>query len=147
MSTHSDSDYTEVRAVPSVSRDRWLDHARKKLDKGYCLIVSDKRRNANFYLAGKGYETCQHKTALLLIKQGIVKKAGKHHLGTIYKLSEKAIALNQPSPLIDDDEEETPVAASETDYEEILDQLETTDEEEEDEEDEAGDVEAVDEDD
>lgn len=140
MSTQSDSDYTEVRAVPSVSRDRWLDHARKKLEKGYTLIVSDSRRNANFYFPGKGYETCQHKTALLLIKQGIVKKAGKHHLGTMYRLSDKALVLSHASPR-DEDEEETPIAETETDYEEILDELEATDEEEDDAEE--GDEEAV----
>lgn len=115
--------------MPSVSRDRWLDHARKKLDKGYTLIVSETRRNANFYFPGKGYETCQHKTALLLIKQGIVKKAGKHHLGTMYRLSDKALAVNQVAS-VDEEEEETPVAESQTDYEDILDQLETTEEEE-----------------
>jgi hypothetical protein len=112
-----------------VSRDRWLDHARKKLDKGYALIVSETRRNANFYFPGKGYETCQHKTALLLIKQGIVKKAGKHHLGTMYRLSDTALAVNQVTPL-DEEEEEAPVAEAETDYEDILDQLETTEEDE-----------------
>ena len=133
MSTSSDSDYTEVRAVPSVSRDRWLDHARKKLDKGYSLIVSDVRKNANFYLPGKGYETCQHKTALLLIKQGIVKKAGKHHLGTVYRLSDKAALVDQP-PSVVEDEEEIAVAEPDTDYEEILDELESTGEDEEEDE-------------
>ncbi len=133
MSNKSDSDYSEVRAVPSVSKDRWLDHARKKLERGYTLIVSEKRRTANFYFPGKGYETCQHKTALLLIKQGIVKKAGKHHLGTIYRLSDKALALLQPEPPKIDDEDETPIEETDTDYEEILDELESTDGEDEEE--------------
>ncbi len=132
MSPRTDSDYTEVRAVPSVSRDRWIDHARKKLEKGYTLIVSDTRRNANFYRPDKGYETCQHKTALLLVKQGIVKKAGKHHLGTMYRLSDQALDLKTVAPA-NEDEEEFRVAASEAEYEDILDQIEATEEDEDDE--------------
>lgn len=124
MSSKS-SDYQEVRAVPSVSRDRWLEHARKKLEKGYALIVSDERRNANFHMAGKGYETCPHKTALQLIKQGVVKKAGKHHLGSMYFLAEAAMA-DAPAPVkrdIDvDDEDEDATDAS--DYDDLVDELE-----------------------
>ena len=132
MSTNS-SDYQEVRAVPSVSRDRWLEHARKKLEKGYTLIVSDERRNANFYMAGKGYETCPHKTALQLIKQGVVKKGGKHHLGSIYVLSDDAVTETPPvkKPIDEDDDE--PVADA-TEYDELVDELEDTEAESEEEE-------------
>ncbi len=128
------SDYQEVRAVPSVSRDRWLEHARKKLEKGYALIVSDERRNANFHMAGKGYETCPHKTALQLIKQGVVKKAGKHHLGSMYFLAEAA-AADVPARVkrdVDlDDDDEVPEASE---YDDLVDELEDDDalEEEED---------------
>ncbi|MBT8401319.1 MAG: hypothetical protein KJO98_12640 [Rhodothermia bacterium] len=124
MSSKS-SDYQEVRAVPSVSRDRWLEHARKKLEKGYALIVSDERRNANFYMAGKGYETCPHKTALQLIKQGVVTKAGKHHLGSMYFLAETATA-EAPAPVkrdVDIDDEEGDVADA-SDYDDLVDELE-----------------------
>ncbi len=135
MSSKS-SDYQEVRAVPSVSRDRWLEHARKKLEKGYALIVSDERRNANFHMAGKGYETCPHKTALQLIKQGVVKKAGKHHLGSMYFLADAAIA-DSPAPakrnIVVDDEEEDVAEASE--YDDLVDELEDESLEEEEEED------------
>ncbi len=127
MKLNSDSsDYQEVRAVPSVSRDRWLEHARKKLEKGYALIVSDQRRNANFHMAGKGYETCPHKTALQLIKQGVVKKAGRHHLGTMYFLSGDArIIPPAPSPrIVDEDDSELEETASE--YEDLVDELEDT---------------------
>ncbi|NNE45216.1 MAG: hypothetical protein HKN37_01000 [Rhodothermales bacterium] len=140
MSTNSESNYTEVRAVPSVSRDRWLEHARKKLEKGYALIVSEKRKNANFYLAGRGYETCQHKTALLLIKQGVVKKAGKHHLGVVYLLSDDAKIVLPPAPVIVDDDDDETTADSESDagYEDMLDELddEVEDDDEEDDEEE-----------
>ncbi|MDX1429488.1 MAG: hypothetical protein R3282_04325 [Rhodothermales bacterium] len=136
MSTNS-SDYQEVRAVPSVSRDRWLEHARKKLEKGYALIVSDERRNANFYMAGKGYETCPHKTAIQLIKQGVVKKAGKHHLGSMYFLAEDAV-VDSPRPTTrrpaDDEEDDEVTEASE--YDDIVDELEDTESADEGDEDE-----------
>ena len=136
MSTNSESNYTEVRAVPSVSRDRWLEHARKKLEKGYALIVSEKRKNANFYLAGRGYETCQHKTALLLIKQGAVKKAGQHHLGVVYVLSDDAKIILPPAPAVVDDDDDETTTDSEPDagYEDMLDELDDEVEDDDDEE-------------
>ena len=131
MGTTSGSNLSEVRAVPSVSKDRWLNHAQKKLDKGYSLIVSEGRKTANFYRPGSGYETCQHKTALLLIKQGIVKKAGKHHLGTVYSLSAKGATVAHVPPEAEADDDDTPIEAPESDYEDILDELESTDDDEE----------------
>ncbi len=126
MSLNPDSsDYQEVRAVPSVSRDRWLEHARKKLEKGYALIVSDQRRNANFHMAGKGYETCPHKTALQLIKQGVVKKAGRHHLGTMYFLSDDArIAAPPPAKISGDNDDDDSELEDASEYDDLVDELE-----------------------
>ncbi len=138
MTVNSDSsDYQEVRAVPSVSRDRWLEHARKKLEKGYALIVSDQRRNANFHMAGKGYETCPHKTALQLIKQGVVKKAGRHHLGSMYFLSDDARVAPPPSAPRKIEEDESDIDESASEYDDLVDELEDADDLEEQDEDEA----------
>ncbi len=81
------SDYQPERRVgPTVSRDKWLNHAKNKLARGYVLIVGTERRNANFYLRGKGYEMCPYDIAQVMIKQGLVVQTGKHHLGLIYEL-------------------------------------------------------------
>jgi len=76
---------------PSVSRDKWLEHARKKLMSGYVLLVSDTRASANFYKAGAGYEACAYRTALSLIQAGFVVESGEHDLGKKYRLSETAV--------------------------------------------------------
>ncbi|MDQ7040323.1 MAG: hypothetical protein Q9M35_05230 [Rhodothermus sp.] len=81
------SDYQPERRIgPTVSRDKWLNHAKNKLARGYVLIVGTERRNANFYLRGKGYEMCPYDIAQAMIKQGLVVQTGKHHLGLIYEL-------------------------------------------------------------
>lgn len=86
----SDSFSPEVRISPSVSKEKWAVHAKTKLANGYILIVSDLRRNANFFRAGKGYETCAYNVALQLVREGSVTKAYDHHLGTAYLLSPDA---------------------------------------------------------
>jgi hypothetical protein len=75
---------------PSVSRDKWLEHARKKLTAGYVLIVNTTRSSANFYKAGAGYEACAYRVALSLIQSGMVVESGDHDLGMKYRLSESA---------------------------------------------------------
>jgi len=75
---------------PTVSREKWALHARKKLAHGYVLIVNPGRQNANFFMPGKGYEMCSYHTAQQLIRDGIVVEAGTHYLGTLYKLSSES---------------------------------------------------------
>jgi hypothetical protein len=75
---------SEERAKPTVSREKWVQHARKKLTRGYVLIISPTRHNANFFKPGLGYEMCPYDTALRLVKEGIVAQVGNHHLGTVY---------------------------------------------------------------
>ncbi len=77
----------ERRVGPTVSKDKWVSHAKNKLARGYVLIVGTNRRNANFYLRGKGYEMCPYDIACLMIKQGIIVPTGTHHLGTVYELA------------------------------------------------------------
>lgn len=72
---------------PTVSKEQWIGHARKKLVRGYVLIVNDTRHNANFFMPGKGYEMCSYQTARQLVKDGVVVAAGTHYLGTVYKLA------------------------------------------------------------
>ena len=87
-----DSVSPEVRISPSVSKEKWAAHAKTKLANGYLLIVSDRRRTANFFRTGKGYETCAYNVALQLVREGSVTKAYDHHLGTAYLLSSDAHA-------------------------------------------------------
>jgi hypothetical protein len=88
---------------PTVSREKWALHARKKLAHGYVLIVNPSRQNANFFMPGKGYEMCSYHTAQHLIRDGIVVEAGTHYLGTLYKLSAESTtpvvsAVVRPDP-------------------------------------------------
>src|SRR5690554_3951944 len=107
METSSERDYQDRRVGPTVSKEKWLNHARTKMARGYTLIVGKQRRTANFYLRSKGYEMCPYNVAKQLIKEGIVVEAGEHHLGTVYKLRDDI----QPVPIkrvVDIDEDETP---------------------------------------
>jgi len=81
---------------PSISRDKWLEHARKKLANGYVLLVNDTRANANFYKPGSGYEACSYKVAKGLIHSGIVIESGTHDLGKKYRLNEDALPPLSP---------------------------------------------------
>lgn len=80
-----DRDVQERRVGPTVSKEKWYNHARAKLAKGYVLIVGQTRRSANFYLQGKGFEMCAYNVAKEMIKHGIVVEAGRHPLGLVYK--------------------------------------------------------------
>lgn len=86
----SSSSAEEKRNAPTVSREKWRQHALAKLARGYVLIVGTQRKAANFYLAGKGFEMCAYPVATQLVKEGLVVKAYDHHLGTAYRLASKA---------------------------------------------------------
>jgi len=73
-------------AEPTVPKDKWIAHARKKLARGYVLIVSQHQPNANFFKTGVGYEMCPYQTARKLVQTGIVTEVGPHHLGIVYQL-------------------------------------------------------------
>lgn len=133
------SDYQpepERRIGPTVSKDKWIHHAKNKLARGYVLIVGTRRRSANFYLRGKGYEMCPYDIAQAMIKQGLLVQTGQHHLGLIYELvPELKAALQQhhrsrpsdPNTMetilgkLEDDDETEPVGLEE-DLEENLDE-------------------------
>lgn len=87
-----DRDVQDKQTSPTVSKDKWLVHARAKLTKGYILIVSTERRSANFYKSGSGYEMCAYKVATELVQRGIVKKQKDHYLGTAYVLADDQAA-------------------------------------------------------
>lgn len=98
----------EVSVAPTVSREKWAQHAIKKLSQGYVLIVGEQRRNANFYKPGRGYEMCSFQTARQLIREGIVGAATPHTLGTMYLLNPEYMALPKPQPqalFVDDDDD------------------------------------------
>ncbi len=87
----SDSNASGRRIGPSVSRDKWLAHARQKLARGYVLIVAaGGKRRANFYLPEKGYEMCAYDVARALVVSGEVVAAGEHPLGICYRLAPPA---------------------------------------------------------
>lgn len=72
--------------APSVSQDKWIQHALAKLARGYVLIVGTHRRTANFFLPNKGYEMCSYRVARQLIREGSVAKTRDHHLGEVYEI-------------------------------------------------------------
>jgi hypothetical protein len=88
MESSSSSDYQERRVGPTVSKDKWVNHAKAKLSKGYALIIGKNKRTANFYLRSKGFEMCPYNVAKQLVKDGLVVEAGEHPLGTMYRLAD-----------------------------------------------------------
>jgi Rad3-related DNA helicase len=91
---------------PTVTKDKWITHALRKLEKGYILIVGNGRRSANFYRAGSGYEMCSYQAAVQMVRDGLVVKTHDHYLGTAYALSprpapdapEDSVVAAGPSP-------------------------------------------------
>lgn len=76
----------ERTTAPTVSKEKWLHHARVKMARGYVLIIGTERRVANFYQPDKGYETCAYHVAKQLVKEGVVAPTRTHSLGTVYEL-------------------------------------------------------------
>lgn len=84
---------------PSVSKDKWVRFAIQKMERGYVMILSDERKSACFFMAGKGYEGCSFKVARQMILDGLLVDSGAHPLGKIYLLDPDALArLAQPAP-------------------------------------------------
>ncbi len=90
----AESSNQERRVGPSVSRDKWAQHAKQKMARGYVLIVAADKRRANFWMREKGYEMCAYDIARALVASGDVAPTGEHHLGTVYEL----VAMPAPTP-------------------------------------------------
>ncbi len=120
--TNERSDSQEKRIGPTVSKDKWVHHALGKMARGYCLIVGNERRTANFHMPGKGYEMCAYNVAKQLIKDGAIVKTGNHQLGSVYRLLMAPAVHEAPAPtrqVVED--EEAPVNA---DLDLLIDQIE-----------------------
>lgn len=93
MDPITDNDTQQERTVsPTVSKDKWMRHALRKMLGGYALIIPPGRRSANFFQATKGYEMCAYGAAMEMVRRGYVVEAGRHYLGTLYVLTEEAAA-------------------------------------------------------
>ena len=104
MEASSERETPDRRIGPTVSKDKWLNHARVKLTRGYVLIIGTTRRTANFYSREKGYEMCAYNVARQLVKDGAVIKTGQHQLGDVYELvMVPAVQPDQPRPVEDDE--------------------------------------------
>lgn len=112
LDQNKDANNAERRVGPTVSRDKWLLHARQKLAKGYVLIYTTGKKRANFWHRDRGYEMCAFEVARALIASGEVQAAGEHHLGTMYQLKDGVPMepLKRPR-IIDDDDDITPDVA------------------------------------
>lgn len=101
METSGERETQERRIGPTVSKDKWINHAKHKLSRGYVLIVGTERKTANFHSREKGYEMCSYQVARQLIKEGAVRKVREHHLGDVYELAEPVVPVprraEQPS--------------------------------------------------
>ncbi len=125
-------------AAPSVTLEKWLDYTRRKLNKGYYLIIGEKRKIANFYRGYGAPEACSYPVAKKLLDLGELEPVGKHFLGTIYRLKPEATPSSLPQTpkrVYDEDEEEVDVALveEETLIEELAEEEEPEEEEEEEE--------------
>ena len=122
--TTSEKNAGERKVGPTVTKDRWVSYARQKLARGYVLIVSTSRKNANFYSPAKGYEMCSYDVARRLIADGLIVKTRAHHLGDVYEPTSAAVAdVPVPSRPADDDDDDLEVAG------EFLDDLPKDEEE------------------
>lgn len=128
MESSNDRDLQERRVGPTVSKDKWVNHAKAKMTRGYVLIVGTRRRTANFYSKEKGYEMCAYNVAKQLIKDGAIVKTGEHHLGDVYELI-MAPAVSEVKPKMKADSEpvdEFDLLLNQLDQESTEDQDETT---------------------
>lgn len=106
IESSGDQDSGERKIGPTVTKDRWINHARTKLAKGYVLIVSSSRKNANFYSPVKGYEMCAYDIAKTLIGDGTIVKTREHHLGDVYELAGPLpLPVKPAAKLVDVDDE------------------------------------------
>lgn len=116
MEPTSERDTQERRIGPTVSKDKWVNHARTKLARGYVLIVGTERKNANFYSREKGYEMCAYNVARQMIKDGLVHKTRDHHLGEVYELIEMPVLERRPTVV---------EKSSDDEFEALLNELDT----------------------
>lgn len=86
METGTERESQGRKIGPTVSKDKWRNHALVKLSRGYVLIIGTKRRNANFHSNEKGYEMCAYDVARQLVRDGYVRKVREHPLGEVYEL-------------------------------------------------------------
>jgi len=122
MEPTSERDTQERKIGPTVSKDKWVNHARGKLSRGYVLIVGTERKNANFYSKEKGYEMCAYNVARQMIKDGLVHKVRDHHLGDVYELVEMPIVLERRPASVDE-------SSVDDEFEALLKDLDTETEE------------------
>ena len=125
MEPTSERETQERRIGPTVSKDKWVNHARNKLLRGYVLIVGTAKKNANFYSQEKGYEMCAYNVARQMIKDGLVRKVREHHLGEVYELTDMPAAAPAPAPKV--------VKSSDDEFEMLLNDLEDDGKDEEEE--------------
>jgi len=116
---------------PTVSREKWEIHALRKLSKGYVLIVSKERKNANFHSPTKGYEMCAFQIAKKLVAEGLVEQTREHHLGAVYELTDEVRESlkkhRKPMPKDEDDEDDL---ATDEDTEAMLEEIPELDDDE-----------------
>ena len=99
----SDSgNYQHIGAYPTVTAEKWKQHAINKLSKGYLLIISNTRNYANFYRGHESFESCSYRTARKLLREGLLEESGTHMLGTIYQLKTefKYAAIEKAPPFL-----------------------------------------------
>lgn len=101
MESSGEREAPERKIGPTVSKDKWLNHAKSKLSRGYVLIVGTKRKTANFHSQEKGYEMCAYNVARQLIKDGLVRKVREHHLGDVYELAEAPAVERRVAPRVE----------------------------------------------
>ena len=97
MESGTERESQERKIGPTVSKDKWINHAVAKLSRGYVLIVGTEKKSANFHSKEKGYEMCAYNVARQLIRDGLVKKTRDHHLGEVYELIGVAPTATRPA--------------------------------------------------
>lgn len=131
MESSNSSDYQERRVGPTVSKDKWVNHAKAKLSKGYTLVIGKNKRTANFYLRSKGFEMCPYNVAKQLVKDGLVVEAGEHPLGTMYRLADNVPPVEvkrKPTPVAKIEEQPEVVEIDDEDVDDDVDDVDEVDE-------------------
>ncbi|NND71445.1 MAG: hypothetical protein HKN43_07690 [Rhodothermales bacterium] len=125
MSGNSDDGFA-TRVPPTVSKDKTLQLALTKLERGWVIILGPKGKNANLFKPGKGFDPILFSVAARMRDLGLIQEAGPHYMGTKYVLAEGADPKAIVKPAIVDDDDDLDADEDDSDYDDVesLDEVE-----------------------
>jgi hypothetical protein len=123
MASNDDDGLSVIRVPPSVSKDKYIQLAVGKLERGWVIVLGDKGKNANFFKPGQGFGPIMLSVAKKLIELGLITEDGRHPLGRRFVLSKDAdkSAAVIKVPIVDDDDDDDDDDSTEYDSLDIVD--------------------------